>query len=273
MISPGSTSSPVSSRVSRIAPSWTVSSTSRKPPGCAHAPRRLDPAPDQDDLTGLGQRHGRRDEPRVDVGDVAAARTGQPLPMLALERPVDELGPAARAMVERRRDPGRDPFARGDVGRAAVRPAAASRPSCREDRQVTTARTPSSTTWPRTRPAGTAPRPGLTGIHAQAERQIRSAASAGGQEQQRRPDEHAQLDQRAPERHAELERRDRDRAADEGDDRQRDVVALERRRPELRHRPRREALEARRKARLADRLAVERRACPGSYLGSSIVPS
>src|SRR4051812_436854 len=37
-ISPGSTSSPVSSNVSRIAPWLTVSSTSRKPPGCAQSP-------------------------------------------------------------------------------------------------------------------------------------------------------------------------------------------------------------------------------------------
>ena len=38
-ISPGSTMSPVSSHVSRTAAWLTVSSTSRKPPGCAHVPR------------------------------------------------------------------------------------------------------------------------------------------------------------------------------------------------------------------------------------------
>src|SRR6266540_5170961 len=38
MISPGWTSRPVSSSVSRMAPSVTVSSTSRKPPGCAQPP-------------------------------------------------------------------------------------------------------------------------------------------------------------------------------------------------------------------------------------------
>ena len=37
-IVPGSTSSPVSSQVSRMAAWWTVSSTSRKPPGWAHSP-------------------------------------------------------------------------------------------------------------------------------------------------------------------------------------------------------------------------------------------
>ena len=50
-ISPGATISPVSSSVSRTAPSVAVSSTSRKPPGWAHQPAaRLEAAADQDDL-------------------------------------------------------------------------------------------------------------------------------------------------------------------------------------------------------------------------------
>ena len=51
------------------------------------ADRRLDPAPDEHDLAGRGHRQRRRDEARVDVGDVATARTGQPVAVLASSGP------------------------------------------------------------------------------------------------------------------------------------------------------------------------------------------
>ena len=70
----------------------------------------------------------------------------------------------------------------------------------------------------------------------------------------------AQLDQRTAERDAELERADRDRAADEHDHAEIDVVALERRRGGLGHGPRGQAAEARRERRgHPDRLPVQDR--------------
>ena len=87
---------------------------------------RLDAAPDQDDLAGVGDRQGGRDEARVDVGDVAAARAGERGARCSpCERSVARAGPAARAVVERRREPGRDAAARGDVRRPSVGTAAA----------------------------------------------------------------------------------------------------------------------------------------------------
>ena len=86
--SPGSTSSPVSSQVSRIAAWLTVSSTSRKPPGCAQSPtpgsmpRRMSTT-----FPVVGDRERRHHEPRVHVGDVAAGRARQALAVLAVHRP------------------------------------------------------------------------------------------------------------------------------------------------------------------------------------------
>ena len=59
-----------------------------------------------------------------------------------------------------------------------------------------------------------------TGIHAHAERQIRSDRVGRGGDEQRQGEQHAELDQRAAERHADLERGDRDGPADQDDDAQ-----------------------------------------------------
>ena len=103
------------------------------------------------------------------------------------------------------------------------------------------------------------PRPRLTGIHAQAERQIRTAASAVVSEQDRRADEDAGLDQRAAEGAPSSSAVIATAPATSASDREVDVVALEGRRRGLRHGPWREAREARRKGRAGAGLAVEDR--------------
>src|SRR6185369_13138802 len=60
---------------------------------CPEPASRLEAAPDQHDLAGLRYRDGRGHEARVHVGDVAAARAGEAVALLARDRAEDE--PAA----------------------------------------------------------------------------------------------------------------------------------------------------------------------------------
>jgi len=55
----------------------------------------FDPAPDEDDLAGLGDREGRHDETRIDVGDMAACGAGQPMAVLTRDGAELEWRPAA----------------------------------------------------------------------------------------------------------------------------------------------------------------------------------
>src|SRR5207344_829983 len=95
----------------------------------------------------------------------------------ALERTGDQLGTAPRAMLERARDPRRYPRPGGDVGRPSVPPAAEIGHALRTAHVATPSRT-SRTSVARNHARRNSPRPGFTGIHAQAERQMRRAASA-----------------------------------------------------------------------------------------------
>ena len=90
------------------------------------------------------------------------------------------------------------------------------------------------------------PSPASTGIHAHADRQIRSVASAVVAARIGAPTITQSFTSGLPSPRSELERSDRDRTADEGDDRQVDVVALKGRRVGLGDRARRQIAEARR---------------------------
>ena len=65
----------------------------------------LDPTAKEDDLAGLGDRDRRDDEPRIDIGDVAADLTGKPLAILPLDGPEPETTAASGAEVQRRGEP------------------------------------------------------------------------------------------------------------------------------------------------------------------------
>src|SRR6185369_9589342 len=75
-----------------------------RPPAFA----RLDAAPDQDDLAGVGDREGRDDQAWVDVDDVPARLAGEPIAILPGDGAEDQWRSAARAEVEGIRDPRRD---------------------------------------------------------------------------------------------------------------------------------------------------------------------
>ena len=176
----------------------------------------------------------------------------QPLAVLARRSvPNRSDGAAARAEVERatpatsgRRD------RRGKIGRTPVGPALELVHQCDRGRcNPAATRATRPTTLTATHASRNKPFVRSTGIQAQAERQIRSTASAVVTMRSGSGDEDAQLDQRAAERDAELERGDRDGPADQHDDAQHDVVPLERRRGDLRHGPRRQALQAGRQGR------------------------
>ena len=227
------------------------------------AATRLDAAAEQDELAVVGDRQRRDDEPRVDVGDVAARRARQPVAVLAVEiAPNRSAVAAARAEVEASRPSSRGtPRPGGEVGRAAVaarveaRPVAVRRAGRRRRRATSAARpTRLTATQARRNQALAAidrhPRPGRA---PDAEDRV-----GRRDDEQRRGDQDAQLDERVAERRAEVERGDRDRAADEHDDRQVDVVPLERRRGDLGHGARRQALEARRQGRRRARTAAWR---------------
>ena len=214
MISPGSTTSPISSCVSRAAPSVAVSSTSRKPPGCAHHPRPgSKPRRMQHELARLVDRERRHDEPRVDVGDVAARLADQAIPLLARERA--ELEPPAAPVqwlsVAASQGGGPPP-----AGRSVERP---SGPATRRRRSsASSPRSPRMTlaapiTMPipssaaATQASRNIARPRSTGHHAFALRQKRSAASPVVITKMRRGDERAELHQRARQRDARVRSR------------------------------------------------------------------
>ena len=89
-----------------MAASRTVSSISRKPPGWAHRlkPGR-DAAADEHHFAAVGDGQCRDHEPRVDVEDEAAARAGEPVSLLVLDRAEREPVAAARAETDRRLEP------------------------------------------------------------------------------------------------------------------------------------------------------------------------
>ena len=189
--------------------------------------------------------------------------------------------PAVRAEVQRLGHPARHAATRVEVGRIGRRDRARTRrhPPCQASRTAIDAATRAArpTRLTATQASRNRPFPRSTGIHAQAERQIRTIASAVVRTRSGAAMSDAQLDQRVAEPRAELERRDGDRAADEDHDRQVDVVLLQRRRGDLRDRSRRQALEARRQASSAGRGPAARappgdpaRACPGSQRSSSM---
>ena len=218
----------------------------------------------------IGQR--RDDEARVDVGDVAAGAACEPLAILARDEAEGQRRTAPGAEVERGRQPGRDAAPRWQVGRTAVgaagegvvghigRRSRAAGPAARRRPAA-----PSPIRLTATQASRNRPLPRSTGIHAQADRQIRTTASAVVSTRRGAPISTHSLTSGLTERDAQLQRGDRDRAGDEHRDAEEDVVMLEGRRCDFRHGARREPLEARWErgatagAPAPDRLAVEDR--------------
>ena len=89
-------------RSPRASRGWPPGGRSRRPrgsrPAAPTSPRPgLDAAAQQDELAGVGDRQRRHHEPRIDVGDVAARRAGQPVAVLAGDRRRTQRRAAARA--------------------------------------------------------------------------------------------------------------------------------------------------------------------------------
>src|SRR5712671_4595759 len=148
------------------------------------APAGLDSAPKQNDLAGIVHRDRRDDQPRVDVSNVAARAAGESIAIFPVNGAELKRAPTPGAEVQRRCEPGRNAGTGGDVGRAGVR---ATIEACAGAGRVGHARiTASEAAMSATRPmmltatqaSRNAPRLGLTGIHAHAERQMRTVASA-----------------------------------------------------------------------------------------------
>ena len=99
-----------------------------------HPPGRLDPAPEEHHLAGLGDRKARHHDAGVDVGDEPAGDAGQPLPVLAVEVPEAQRRAAARAAVERRGEPHRDAASGGGIERADRKVVRADRKAVRANR-------------------------------------------------------------------------------------------------------------------------------------------
>ena len=192
---------PVSSSVSRMAPSRTVSSISRKPPGCAQRPwpgsmprrsRMTSPA--------VGDRQRGHHEARVDVGDEAAGRADEPFAVIAVDRPEVQRGTAARAEVERLGQPRRQPAGGvvlrpvlpvGELVGDHLRP-----PTTKQHGAEHSSATPRQATPNQTKRKS--PRPRSTGSQAKAERQMRRAASAVTRTQHQAAEEDRQADRWRP---------------------------------------------------------------------------
>src|SRR3954453_705171 len=264
-ISPGSTTRPVSSSVSRIAASWTVSSISRNPPGCA-----------QDPLPGSIPRRMRTISPASVIGNVVTTRRGltyRMWPQTVHERrsrSSPATAPNASRAPQREQKLRDSAIQRGTPapeGRSVERPSGPR--SC--GLSVTTGRSREDDDergcdergktdqaygdpGEPEQPLGPVDRHPCPGRAPDPEHRVCSR-----DDEERRGDQHTQLDQGAADGRSHLKARDRDRAADEHDDTEVDVVLLEGSRLDFRHGPRREPLEARRQDRSADGLAVEDR--------------
>src|SRR4051794_10056027 len=128
---------------------------------------RLDPAPDQDQVAGVG--HGQRadDDPRVHVMDEAAAVAHEPVARFRLEGAEVERLSAARTEIEACGKP------RRNAGELAATRAHAKSSAIASARLATRIPTRTAAQTKRNRP-----RPRSTGSHVHAERHTRTAASA-----------------------------------------------------------------------------------------------